>query len=406
MIWVPFLHWYQPPNQTREIILKVIKESYDPAISLLERYLNARITLNVNGCLTEQIVAIQPALLERIKTLVLAGQIELAASAKYHPLLPLLPKSEIERQINLNIETNRHYFGDIYKPLGFFPPELAFSNELAEVASRMGFKWIILDEISLDGSLENEGCAKIYQHKNFPNLTLFFSDRQISHTIRSTDKLEASSFWSEVKGKIQKSQYLITANDGETFGHHFKHREEILEFAFEDHEIQLFTLSQIKRKFAKKLQSIIPQAGTWETTEENIKQKNPFPLWKDPKNKIHKLQWLLTEIAIHAVEQVEKPEDDSGLVYASSRNHLDRGLHSCHFWWASAYPWWNPDIIIEGSTELIRSIRSLPELPASIKQKAEKIYAEISKTTWQWHWGDVAQKKIKKYDSLYRSKVV
>jgi len=398
MIWATLLHWYQPPGQIDEIIHNVVNQSYDPTVSLLERFPDAHITLNINGCLTEQLGRLNPELIERIKRLVEKGQIELVESAKYHPLLPLLPEHEIRRQIQLNYETNSFFFGDLYAPKGFFPPELAYGNRVAKIVSELGYEWLILDEISLAGKLSQESYDVLYAHEVYPNLKLFFNDRQIAHMLRAKRNLNAKEFWQQIKNRTKSRYYLITANDGEVFGHHYHSREEILEVAFIDKDIQTLTLSEISQQYSTKPRSVKPLKATWDTSEEDIRNNISFPLWWHENNEIQQFQWQLAEIALREYEQNPRPPEDPGFIYTSSRNHLDRGLHSCHFWWASANPWWNPDIIVAGATEIIRSIRGLPQISIETKKQAEEIYAKIIELTWKWHWGGEAQKRMTEFD--------
>ncbi|MFX1260039.1 MAG: hypothetical protein ACFFAN_19490 [Promethearchaeota archaeon] len=58
----------------------------------------AKITLNINGTLTEQLHDFgYDDLIELITTLASRGQIEFTGSGKFHPLLPLIPEPEIKR---------------------------------------------------------------------------------------------------------------------------------------------------------------------------------------------------------------------------------------------------------------------------------------------------------------------
>src|SRR3972149_1379683 len=105
MYWASFLHIYQPPTQTEEVTRKVTDECYRKLVDLLLRHPDARVTLNINACLTEQldryglhdVIDGRRALAER-------GQIELTGSAMYHPILPLIPAGEMRRQIEMNTE--------------------------------------------------------------------------------------------------------------------------------------------------------------------------------------------------------------------------------------------------------------------------------------------------------------
>ena len=90
------------------------------------------------------------------------GRIEFLESAKYHAFLPLLPESEIIRQIILNNKTNSKYFGSVYKPTGFFSPEMAYSDKVARIAKKLGYKWIIADELAFSGKENQADFSKIY----------------------------------------------------------------------------------------------------------------------------------------------------------------------------------------------------------------------------------------------------
>jgi alpha-amylase/alpha-mannosidase (GH57 family) len=105
MYWANFLHIYQPPTQTEEIIRKVARESYQTIIRILEEAPNAKITLNINAVLTEQLNRRGLGeIIEGLKTLAMRGQIEFTGSAMYHPILPLIPEEEVIRQVRLNTE--------------------------------------------------------------------------------------------------------------------------------------------------------------------------------------------------------------------------------------------------------------------------------------------------------------
>ncbi|GFP19349.1 hypothetical protein HKBW3S03_00854 [Candidatus Hakubella thermalkaliphila] len=50
-----FLPIYQPLTQTKEILDQVTSESYARLVAILEQFPTAKITLNINACLTETI---------------------------------------------------------------------------------------------------------------------------------------------------------------------------------------------------------------------------------------------------------------------------------------------------------------------------------------------------------------
>ena len=310
-----------------------------------------------------------------MQTLVSKGQIELTAGSKYHALLPLLPKAEIVRQIELNQETLAQYF-DIDKIKGFYMPEMAYSDEVAKIVKKMDFEWIILDPINYKESTK-EGI--FYVHKK-TKLKVVFRNRAISKAY------PAEVIFKKLK-KNESSQTIITGTDGEIYGHFHEDWQGHLEKVLQNKNLSVKTISQ-HLKEAVNVKKINLRAASWESLETELKQKIPFALWDNPKNKIHKSLWKLVALASKLIAKYKKDKN-----WHWARNHLDRGVSSCTFWWASAKKpsdfsplTWNPDMIDNGTEELIKAVRSLESASAKEKIKAEKIYIEVKKNTWLDHW--------------------
>ena len=124
VVYFGFLfHIYQPPVQIPAVVKQIVNESYRPIIEALRDHSEAKITLNINATLTEQLHDFQhDDLIGSITTLASRGQIEFTGSGKFHPLLPLIPEPEIQRQIEFNNEQI------IYHPL----QKLIFTLEFCE----------------------------------------------------------------------------------------------------------------------------------------------------------------------------------------------------------------------------------------------------------------------------------
>jgi hypothetical protein len=143
-------------------------------------------------------------------------------------------------------------------------------------------------------------------------------------------------------------------------------------------------LSGLKEKVALK-----PLASSWESTTEELERSEPFIVWQNDKNKIQKLLWQLADFSITTVNR-----NQTDVNYYWARHHLDRGLSSCAFWWASARDFklfgsiaWNPDEIERGANQLIKSIRSLADFNTqAAKITGEKLYLKIKQLIWYKHW--------------------
>ncbi len=371
MPWINFLHFYQPPTQDRKVVEGINKESYEHIADILNNNSQWRFTLNITGCLLEQLEEYGcSAFIRSVKKALEEGRIELVGSAKYHAILPLLPEKEALRQIRENEKTLKRYFGEAYKPRGFFFPEMAYGQNIARLIEKEGFEWVILGEPAYPGKVD---WKKRYKIKG-TDLTAVFNDRNISKTYVPRTVLE-----------MEAEDIIFTATDGELYGHHHKDKEGSLEKAVK--EVRTMTISEMIDGLSD-IEEVEPRPSSWESTEEELAAGIPYALWADPENPIHKKLWVLTREIIKAVE---KNVNDNN--YEWARRHLDRALASCTFWWCSKKkpsPFcpvtWNPDEVEKGLNELIKAVRSLDSLSKEKKIKFEKKYFNIKKMVWEEHW--------------------
>jgi predicted glycosyl hydrolase (DUF1957 family) len=382
-------HIYQPPVQIPSVIKQIVNESYNPIIEALKENPEAKITLNINGTLTEQLHDFgYDNLIESITTLASKGQIEFTSSGKFHPLLPLIPEPEIKRQIKLNNETNRHFFGKVYNPRGFFPPEMAVSEEVFKIVKKTGFDWIIMSGIA--NTLPEFPTNYISVHPN--GLRLIFRDDYISIDCAFDKINNVEAFIKRLYYKhTSEDYYVILAMDGETFGHHVKHSINnflipLFQILPHRNDIKMSTISDIVDKYSKGYTQI-PRDSSWSTMPYDIATDVPFPLWFDPQNEIHIEQhrffmYALTMIHLSAKYQ-DGMDDEKKRIFDNARNLLDRGIHSCQQWWASQRPWYSPDMILRGLNEVllasVNAKRSIPENIPDIKEAMNLIMADMLK---------------------------
>ncbi|MFC1622433.1 hypothetical protein ACFL1Y_00345 [Patescibacteria group bacterium] len=383
MKWINFLHFYQPPTATDEMIHEVVKSSYQSWADFLIKHSECKVTINFTACLTERLYNLgYEKLLNQFSELAIKGQIEFVESLAFHALAPLIPEKEVIKQIKINNEISKNRFGKTYQPIGFFLPEMAYSEKVGKVISELGYKYIILDEIALDTSskiqVPSSKKNSKYKIKN-TNLFVVFRNRDLSHGFVPDEILEYIN-------KNSRQLALVTATDGELYGHRYwnwwtgytealKHlkTETLLEY-----------LKNLKNE-----QEVEPRDCSWESTEDELQKNISFALWQHPKNKIHKLLWKLANFVL---KLNYKNEDDEN--HFASRLHLESGLASCTFWWASGRDFknlfgpkaWDPTFVEKGASELLNSIRSLNNISSRKKLKAEKLYRKIHELIWKKHW--------------------
>ena len=377
MKWINFLHLYQPMNADAAIIKEATEKSYYRIVRALEENSKIKFTINISGCLLVRWDELGFGdIIRRINVLIKQGRIELTGTAAYHPLLPLIPTTEVKRQIAENEAIIKKYFGN-YRPRGFFLPEMAYNQMAAKIISNLGYEWIILDEIAYNGKLDQVDFNKIYIDKS-SGLKIIFRSRKISKGY-VPDLL---------KKEVDKNELYISATDGELYGlRHIDHTAEFEKF-LKNKNLETKLFSEFIGGM-KTIEIIKPVPCSWESTEKELKQNQPYALWYNKSNKIQMKMWELANLVYQTAEKFSKDKN-----YLSVRWHLVRGLASCTFWWASGKnlgPFspvaWSPDDVERGLNEFIRAIRTLDDVKTkAVKIKAEKLNAEIKKMLWTKHW--------------------
>lgn len=420
--WAPLLHFYQPPTQTHWVLDKICDESYRPLISVFRNNPTAKVTVNICAVLTELLAQHGKSdIVNGLAELAGRGQMEFTGSAKYHPILPLIPQDETMRQIMQNYETNRRFFGSVYTPKGFFSPEMCYSRDIVMPILDTGHSWAILGGISCPV----EWPLNIVHYIAVPNrkLSVFFRDDILSNMI-SFKHVDASSFLAHLRALDGgKDIYVVTAMDAETFGHHIKSWEKIfleevyqavaaqpsgvvrrgtqqlrtlvdrqkktLALRDEVQEIRVVTITELLDLFPHGA-AVEPKLSSWSTMADDIKTGNPYPLWNDPNNMVHQLLWEHLNITIDMVKEAGRVSDnDASRNFAEiARGLLDHALHSDQFWWASRRPNWDINLINRGLIEqheaLFNGYKSIATcLGLSSREKKE------------WHYREVAARDIR-----------
>mgnify|MGYP003418130254 CR=1 FL=1 len=376
LTWVMVQHWYQPPHQTEAVVRKVTTESYELIVRLLTEYPNLRITINLAGSLVELWEKYSIThIISALKPLVLSGQVELLGSAIYHPILPLVPSEEIDIQVQRNSDVLTRAFESAYAPAGFFAPELAYSPETMARIAKLGFTYAILDEYHALEPVDPTIAHRIAGS----GVRGVFRNRLVSKTF--PPEYVVSNFHTISK------PHLITAHDGELWGHWHNDDNGFYQKAFSDPRIVFQTVSQYLAKLTDSRETMI-RTGTWETENSDYTSNNPFPLWNDPANEIHQRMW---KFAHHCEELIANNSIDSNAPLA--REQLSLGLVSCGWWWASAKRpaafsplTWNPDEIEKVLLALIKSARTLLTVEAEQRVALEKEYAALVALVWEKHW--------------------
>ncbi|MHA1213758.1 MAG: hypothetical protein ACTSPG_00495 [Candidatus Hodarchaeales archaeon] len=99
---------------------------------------------------------------------------------------------------------------------------------------------------------------------------------------------------------------------------------------------------------------------------------------------------MLALTAVHLIQKyTESMNDEQKKLFNNARTFLDRGIHSCQQWWASKRPWYSPDMILRGLSEILMAgvnikrcvptnvIEDIPSTINSILEEMLRIHNKI-----------------------------
>ena len=395
--WANFFHVYQPAGQQPDILESLVAQSYRPLFEGFKKNRKLRLTLNISGALLELFDKYKyHDLIDILRKLGKEKIIEFTSSSKYHAMLPFLEEQEIIRQIKINDETNKFFLGEAYAPKGFFSPEMAYDEKIAPIIADLGFEWIVLDEIACGGEIEKVDYTKIYKVKG-TNLKVFFRGRKLSNLIMSAVVRSRETLLEAIKEELKTNGFILTAMDGETFGHHRPGLVEMLFDVLSAPDLELIHISDIPLYY-RDIIEVVPIKSTWASSGNDIKNNVQLLSWSDPENIVHKWQWDFTDLVLKEVYAMDKNHTR----YKFVREKMDIALSSDQFFWASAKPWWSVEMIEAGAFNLLDTIRHIPDIAPEKLEKAGHYYEKIISTAFKWQRTGKIRQMMREQGSILR----
>jgi alpha-amylase/alpha-mannosidase (GH57 family) len=166
-------HMHQPPGnlellwREHEWEARQIMLCYQRPLKYARRFPSARFHVDFSGILLEQFLS--PTVQRMYRDVVdidemLAGyreqrNIELLATGYFHPIFPLIPEHDWAEQLDRSIHLMERLFGR--RPVGFWPPEMAFSMDMVPALAKAGFQYVVVDHVHVmpDDPVDTEETA-------------------------------------------------------------------------------------------------------------------------------------------------------------------------------------------------------------------------------------------------------
>jgi alpha-amylase/alpha-mannosidase (GH57 family) len=389
------LHFYQPSTQSSKVVEAVTRESYLPLAKLfnVNTDLNPKFTVSITGSLLDLLekCRLDTEILSLLRQAQQANKIEIIHSGAYYPIFPLMPESEIQRQIELDISSKQNKLG-VSKKTGIFSPELCYDDCLIDLYKSFDFQWTLIG----DQLMDKEGIEIPEQRIYCVNELCVFMRSQL-WSDRLTKPQENGKSWTgkdfvealakEVQNK-ENNCYKIIALNAETFGHHIKYFQETflrdMLYAIEDTpDIELCLVSELleKPELQKTPKQVEPNKdfkyfppSSWATNIKDASRGDFYPHWQSQGNPVHENLWKLTRLLLEACRNI----DFSNNKHKELRIMFDQAFYSETYYFASIW-FWRPELVHRGIDLQMRALYKYCRLTNNTKvfQEGKQIYVQL-----------------------------
>ena len=215
-------HYYYDDFQTSERLRNIVDQSYLTAnrtIAEMIRNSNGkfRCAYSISGVALEQLEQYAPEVIDSFKELAKTGSVEFLAEPYAHSLSSVFDAVEFERQVKMHADKTEALFGK--RPTVLFNAELIYSDEIGELASKMGYKIMIIDEAK--HILGWKSPNYVYTHSYIPKLKLLVRNHKLSDDIAfefSNLSLTAEKYISWIESLPEDETVINIGMGYEVFG--------------------------------------------------------------------------------------------------------------------------------------------------------------------------------------------
>ncbi|OHA97312.1 MAG: alpha-amylase [Candidatus Zambryskibacteria bacterium RIFCSPHIGHO2_12_FULL_38_34] len=269
----------------RAIIKKVAGKCYLPANAVLLQNIKNnpefKASFSISGLALEQFEKHAPEVIDSFKVLVDTGNVELLSETYYHSLASIYSEEEFINQVLLHRKKVQDLFGVI--PSVFRNTELIYSNQIAKMAEKMGYRGILAE--GADHILGWRSPTFVYKPIGTEKIKLLLKHYRLSDDIafrfsqRSWEgwPLTAPKFADWVSSHNGNANTINLFMDYETFGEHQWEDTGIFEFLkylpaeiLKNPDNNFITPSEAIDRYEAKGELDVPHHVSWADTERDL----------------------------------------------------------------------------------------------------------------------------------------
>ena len=207
------VHNHQPVGNFKHVFDHSFERSYKPFLDIMYEYPQFKFSMHTTGPLWEYFEAEHPEYIEKVREMVLRGQLELVISGFYEPVLASIPHRDRIGQIKLAKEYIKDRFN--YDAKGLWLTERVWESDIVHSLLESGIKYVLVDDFhflsagkkkeELHGYYVTEGEGK--------TLAIFPIDETLRYLTPFREVYQSVDYIKNIPG-----QMAIIFDDGEKFG--------------------------------------------------------------------------------------------------------------------------------------------------------------------------------------------
>ncbi len=263
MLWAHFINFFVPETKSDAALRRAWERCYEPLLALTAGHPRARLTCNVDGSFIRRL---QDAGLGEgvgaLRRLVESGQVELTASAYGGVVLGPMSGKAIDDAVTHAGEASREAFGEVYAPAGFFPSEMSYDRNVGEAAARLGFEWMLLDEMSHSGKPGSVSWDRAYRlDGGARDVKLLFRDRSLSQGM-VYGSFDAPTDLASAARAVQGRAYVFTGVEADIYGTRRVQPRKFLAAMFAYDAWEMVTVSELLERLGD-VEPVTPAPASW-----------------------------------------------------------------------------------------------------------------------------------------------
>lgn len=211
------LHNHQPVGNFDGVIEQAYQDSYLPFLDVFEDYDALKISLHTSGPLMLWLVQNHPQYVQRLKTLVAAGRVEILGGPFYEPILSMLPSRDRIGQIRAYSEYLNELFDTNVR--GMWMPERVWESSLTSDIYKAGIAYTVLDDFHFKaaGWSEDQLMGSYLTEEDGRLLRIFPGSELLRYLLPFAPPHETIDYARQVAQK-HPGATLVFGDDGEKFG--------------------------------------------------------------------------------------------------------------------------------------------------------------------------------------------